>query len=115
MPKNRNNFLVDNVRVAKVLGGNILASEVVKGMVINKDTDGTIKKMEKVKVAVFTCGLDPVDTETKGNVLINNAAELMNYNDGEEKELQAQIKAIADSGEFLFFACFPSFLPSFFS
>lgn len=37
-------------------------------------------------------------TETKGTVLIKTAEELLNFSKGEENVLEAQIKAIADSG-----------------
>jgi hypothetical protein len=36
--------------------------------------------------------------ETKGNVLINNAEELLKFSSSEEKEIEKEIKAIADMG-----------------
>lgn len=49
-PKNPANFNVDNVRVAKLLGGGLHDSIVVRGMVLKSDAVGTIKRMEKAKV-----------------------------------------------------------------
>ena len=49
-PKNPVNFNVDNVRVAKLLGGGLHNSSVVRGMVLKNDTVGTIKQVEKEKV-----------------------------------------------------------------
>ena len=49
-PKNPVNFNVDNVRVAKLLGGGLHNSSVVRGMVLKNDTVGTIKRVEKAKV-----------------------------------------------------------------
>lgn len=98
MPKNPYNFNVDNVRVAKMIGGSLSASRVIKGMVFNRDTVGTLKKVKDAKIAVFTCSIAPSDTESKGTVLIHNADDLMNYNLSEEREIEATIKAIADSG-----------------
>lgn len=74
-----------------------------------------MKKVSKGKVAVFTCGLDIAQTETKGTVLLKNAEEMLNFTTGEEKHMEkvgiqlsldlchstpnAQIfKEIADSG-----------------
>ncbi|KAG6507647.1 hypothetical protein ZIOFF_032998 [Zingiber officinale] len=48
-PKNPANFNVDNVRVAKLLGGGLHNSLVVRGMVLKGDTVGTIKRVEKAK------------------------------------------------------------------
>ena len=42
--------------------------------------------------------MDTNQTETKGTVLIKTAAELTDFSRGEECQLEAQIKAIADSG-----------------
>ena len=47
-----------------------------------------IKRVKRAKVAVFTCGLDVAQTETKGTVLIKNADEMLNFTTGEEKHLE---------------------------
>lgn len=98
MPKNAFNFQVDNVRVVKILGGNLHQSTVIHGMVIPYPSIGKLKRIENAKIAVFTCAIQCADTETKGTVLIENASELMNFNISEEKEIDNAIKAIADSG-----------------
>jgi T-complex protein 1 subunit theta len=98
LPKNPYNFTVDSIRVCKLLGGSLNQSEVINGVVISTDTLTSIKALENVKVAVFTCALAAADTETKGTVLIHNASELMNFNASEEKEIEKQIKAIYESG-----------------
>ncbi|XP_044483796.1 T-complex protein 1 subunit theta-like [Mangifera indica] len=97
-PKNPANFNVDNVRVAKLLGGGLHNSTVVRGMILKNDAVGSIKKMEKAKVAVFAGGVDTSATETKGTVLIQNAEQLENYAKTEEAKVEELIKAVADSG-----------------
>lgn len=47
-----------------------------------------VKKATKAKVAVYTCGLDISQTETKGTVLLKKADELMDFSRGEEKQLE---------------------------
>ena len=91
-------FNVDNVRVVKILGGGLSDSRVVRGMIFGREPEGVIKKMSEGKVAVFTCGLDISQTETKGTVLLHNAKELSTFSGGEEKQLEKIIKEIADSG-----------------
>ncbi|GAV72688.1 Cpn60_TCP1 domain-containing protein, partial [Cephalotus follicularis] len=97
-PKNPANFNVDNVRVVKLLGGGLQNSTVVGGMVLKNDAVGTIKRVEKAKVAVFVGGVDTAATETKGTVLIHNAEQLENYAKTEEAKVEELIKAVADSG-----------------
>merc|ERR1712050_362693 len=91
-------FNVDNVRVCKILGSGLTSSQVVQGMVFRRHTEGTVTKKENCKVAIYTCPVDALQTETKGTVLIKTAEELTNFSRGEETQLESQIKAIADSG-----------------
>ena len=44
-PKNPANINVDNVRVAKLLGGGLHNSSVVGGMVLRNDAVGAIKRV----------------------------------------------------------------------
>ncbi|XP_015117274.1 T-complex protein 1 subunit theta [Diachasma alloeum] len=97
LPENTT-FNVDNVRVCKILGSGIHASQVIQGMVFKRDVEGDVTKQEKAKIAVYTCPIDTSTTETKGTVLIKSAKELLDFSRGEESLLEGQIKAIADSG-----------------
>ena len=98
LPKNENNFSVDNVRVVKIQGGSIHDSRVVKGLVLKRGVEGTVKRVEDAKVAVFAQGVDTLGTETKGTVLIKSAEELESYSKGEEDKVEAAIKELADEG-----------------
>jgi hypothetical protein len=57
-PKNPHNFNVDNVRVVKLVGGAIHDSSVVNGMVLRRDTDGSVKDVSNAKVVVFAQAVD---------------------------------------------------------
>lgn len=97
-PKNPANFNVDNVRVAKLVGGGLHNCSVVRGMILKNDATGSIKKVEKAKIAVFAGGIDTSATETKGTVLIQSAEQLENYAKSEEAKVEELIKAVAESG-----------------
>ncbi|PSC71471.1 T-complex theta subunit [Micractinium conductrix] len=98
VPKNPHNFNVDNVRVAKISGGGLHDSHVVKGMVLKRAPEGSVQRVADGKVAVFAQGVDASSTETKGTVLIRSAEELEGYSRGEEARIEEIIKSIADSG-----------------
>ncbi|CRK38201.1 hypothetical protein BN1708_007666 [Verticillium longisporum] len=98
LPKNPLGFNVDNIRVVKIMGGSLEQSRVVKGMVFPKQPDGTIKKVKRAKVGVFSCPIDTSQTETKGTVLLHNAKEMMDFTKGEENQLEAAIKELHDVG-----------------
>lgn len=97
-PKNPANFNVDNVRVAKLVGGGLHNCSIVRGMVLKSDAVGSIKRVEKAKIAVFVGGVDTSATETKGTVLIHSGEQLENYAKTEEAKVEELIKAVADSG-----------------
>lgn len=80
------------------MGGSLEQSRVVKGMVLGREPDGTIKKATKAKVGVFSCPIDISQTETKGTVLLKTANEMLNFTKGEEERLETAIKELYDSG-----------------
>ncbi|KAL3230472.1 T-complex protein 1 subunit theta [Nakaseomyces bracarensis] len=94
-------FNVDSIRVVKIMGGSLSNSTVIKGMVFNREPEGHVKSLpqgEKHKVAVFTCPIDIANTESKGTVLLHNAQEMLDFSKGEEKQIDAMMKEIADMG-----------------
>eukprot|EP00939_MAST-03C_sp_MAST-3C-sp1_P001169 g1169.t1 len=94
----KRSFNVDNVRVAKLVGGSVSESKVIKGVVVERDTQGTVKRAKNANVAVFAMSIEASSTEAKGTVLIKNAEDLMAYSKSEETLMEKQIKAIANSG-----------------
>eukprot|EP00761_Pharyngomonas_kirbyi_P003334 gb/GECH01003338.1/.p1 GENE.gb/GECH01003338.1/~~gb/GECH01003338.1/.p1 ORF type:complete len:540 (+),score=137.37 gb/GECH01003338.1/:1-1620(+) len=97
-PKNPANFNVDNVRVCQIEGLSLEQSQLLRGMVLPRDTSGTIKKINDAKVAVFGCSVDTPDTETKGTVLIESADQLVEYNKSEEAAMEEIIRGLHDAG-----------------
>jgi T-complex protein 1 subunit theta len=89
---------VDNVRVCKLIGGTVADSQIVKGVVVQRDAETSVKHVEKAKIAVFGCSIEASAPETKGTVVIKSAEELKAYNKGEERMMEDAIKGIADSG-----------------
>lgn len=98
MPDGRNAVNVDNVRVSKLIGRTLYDSQVVKGLVVERDSLGSVKHVTNAKVAVFGCGIEAGSTETKGNVVLKDADDLRAYTQGEEKSMEDAIAAIAATG-----------------
>jgi len=98
LPDKETQFNVDNVRVCKILGSGLHSSQVINGMVFKRHAESNVIKKESCKVAIYTCPIDALQTETKGTVLIKTAEELTTFSRGEESQLEKQIKAIADAG-----------------
>lgn len=79
-------------------GQGIYGSSVMSGMVFTRQVEGDVQKAEKCSLAVYTCPLDIMQTETKGTVLLKTAQELLDFSKGEESVIEQQVKAIADTG-----------------
>ena len=97
-PKNPELFNEENVRVARMLGGSVYDSLVIKGMVVVRHIEGAITKAEKCKVAVFNCPFENIGCETKDTVLFKNADELLGYTKSEEDNIERIVKDLVDAG-----------------
>ncbi|VEU21445.1 DEKNAAC102383 [Brettanomyces naardenensis] len=92
-------FNVDSVRVVKIMGASIASSFVVNGMVLPREPESQLKKVNgPAKVAIFNCPVDISTSETKGTVLLHNAKEMLEFSRGEEEQLEKVVKEIHDSG-----------------
>jgi len=96
--KNPTSFNVDNVRSVKIPGGSVNDSYVIKGFVLNRNSEGTIKHVKNAKIACFGCNIDISTLDSKETVSIKNAEELLSYSKREEKAIEDDIIAIASSG-----------------
>ncbi|VDP90405.1 unnamed protein product [Echinostoma caproni] len=94
----KSHFNVDNVRVLKVLGAGVSSSKIVRGMVFRRETEGEVKEAKDCKIAIFSCPIDTLQTETKGTVLLTTADELTQFSKGEENLMEKHMRAIADAG-----------------
>jgi T-complex protein 1 subunit theta len=98
MPTDHRKFNVDSVRVQKILGGTIMDSRVIHGMVVTRGSETTIHEIKNAKIAVFNTSIEMQQGETKGTVLLKSADDLMNYTRGEENQFEGFIKGLAEAG-----------------
>ncbi len=59
-----------------ISGMSVFESFLMKGFVLVRGSEGTIKHVDKAKIVIFGTEVDLSATETKGNVLIKNAEEV---------------------------------------
>ncbi len=53
-------FDVDNIRVVHILGGSVTDSSLMSGMLIKRGVEGTISRVSKPRIAVYSCPLDTI-------------------------------------------------------
>ena len=98
MGDNPKGFDVEYIRVSKILGGSLYDSEVLSGMMIERAPLTSLEKVEKPKIAVFGCPFVMEGGETKSNLLIKNAEDLLNFSKSEEQHMENLVKEISDLG-----------------
>ncbi|KAF6780469.1 hypothetical protein AHF37_00053, partial [Paragonimus kellicotti] len=74
-------------------GSGVSSSRIIRGMVFRRETEGEVKEVRNCKVAVFSCPVDALQTETKGTVLLTTADELTQFNKGEENLMEKSLSA----------------------
>lgn len=51
-------FDIDNVRVVQILGSSVDDSTFMSGMVVKRNVEGSVERMPKPRIAVYSCPLD---------------------------------------------------------
>ncbi|KAA6392708.1 MAG: putative T-complex protein 1 subunit theta [Streblomastix strix] len=87
-------FNVDNIRFAKIMGGSLSDSTVVRGFCLARNTEGKIKHIKNAKIAVYGCAIEKEEGETKGTIVLNSAQELQNYTALEENRMRDKINNV---------------------
>jgi len=67
-------------------------------MVCIRQSETSIHRVTKAKVAVFNTNIEMQQGETKGTILLTSADELQNYSKSEEDKFEGFIKGLADAG-----------------
>jgi T-complex protein 1 subunit theta len=83
LPEVATRFDVDNIRIVQVMGSNITDSYTMRGFLVKRDAETTIKSVMAPVVAVYSCSFDTETADTKGTVLLKTADEMLNYAKGE--------------------------------
>ncbi len=91
---------VDNVKVEKKTGTGLAGSELIKGIVIDKEVvhANMPKKVENAKIALIDAALEIKETETDAKIEITAPDQLQAFLDQEEGMLKKMVEQIKKSG-----------------
>lgn len=64
------------------------SSTMVQGMVFRRDVESDVHAVTQSKIAIYSCPLEALQTETKGTVLLHTADELKEFSKGEEGQME---------------------------
>jgi thermosome len=90
----------DNVQVEKKTGGGIEDTELVQGMVIDKERvhPGMLRKVENAKIALLDHALEVEKTEFDAEIRITDPNQLKAFLDEEENMLKNMVEKVKASG-----------------
>jgi thermosome len=91
---------IDNIKVEKKSGGSSADSELIKGIIIDKDVvhPGMPKRVAKAKIALLACALEVKETETDAEIRITDPQQLKAFLQEEERMLREMVDQIKKTG-----------------
>jgi thermosome len=92
--------VVDNVKVEKRIGGSALDTQLVKGIVLDKEVvhPGMPKRVKGAKIALLNCALEIEQTETKAKIHIQTPEQIQAFLKEEQRMLQEMVEKIKEVG-----------------
>ena len=91
---------LDNIKVEKLVGENTEKSELIKGIVLDKDIvhSAMPKKVENAKIALLDSALEIKNTEIDAKIQITDPSQLNAFLEQEERTLREMVNKIKESG-----------------
>jgi len=90
----------DNIKLEKKQGGGIEDTELIKGIVVDKEVvHGSMpKRVEKAKIALIDSAIEVKEMETDAKINITSPEQLEAFLEQEEKMIKDMVEKIAQSG-----------------
>ncbi len=91
---------IDNIQIIKKTGKSLLESQLIQGLIIDKEAvhTGMPKKIEKAKIALLDCPLEIEKTEFSAEIRIRDPNQMKAFLDQETKMLKEMVDKIKASG-----------------
>jgi thermosome len=90
----------DDVKIEKKQGGSLNDTELVRGIVIDKEVvhPNMPKKVKNAKIALLDAALEVKETETSAEIRITDPSQLQSFLEQESKMLKDMVEKVAKSG-----------------
>ena len=91
---------IDNIKVEKKSGGSSSDSQLIQGIVLDKEVvhPDMPKRKEKAKIALLNLALEVKETETDAKINITDPEQLRSFLDEERRMLQEMVEQIKKAG-----------------
>ena len=91
---------IDNVKVEKIVGGSVDQSELVEGVIVDKERvhENMPYAVEAAHIALIDTAVEVRETEIDAEVNVTDPEQLQQFLDQEEKQLKEMVDTLADAG-----------------
>jgi len=91
---------MDNIQIQKQKGGSIDDTEIVKGIILDKERvhEGMPKQVKNAKIALVNAAIEVKKTEVDARIQINDPTQLQAFLDEEEGMLKKMVDKVVKSG-----------------
>jgi len=91
---------IDNVQIIKKAGKSLFDTQLIKGVIIDKEVVHTEmpKRIENAKVALLDCALEVEKTEFSSEIRIRDPTQIQAFLDKETQMLEEMVKKVKASG-----------------
>ncbi len=91
---------IDNIKVEKKSGGSSSDSQLIQGIVLDKEVvhPGMPRRKEKAKITLLNLALEVKETETSAKINITDPEQLRSFLDEERRMLQEMVDQVKKSG-----------------
>ncbi|ADP76885.1 thermosome subunit [Methanothermus fervidus DSM 2088] len=90
----------DHIKIEKKEGGSADDSELVQGVIIDKERvhPGMPKEVKNAKIALLNCPLEVKETEVDAEIRITDPSQMQKFVEQEEEMIKEMVKTIVDTG-----------------
>lgn len=100
--ENQEGFVIDRdmIKVEKNEGGSIEDTELVKGVILDKEKvhGGMPETVEDANIALLDSAIEVKETETDAEISISDPNQMQNFVEQEEEQLKEMVNAIDEAG-----------------
>jgi len=91
---------IDNIKVEKKSGGSSADSQLVQGLILDKEVvhPGMPRRIEKAKIALLNLALEVKETETDAKINITDPEQLRSFLEEERRMLQEMVGQVKKAG-----------------
>jgi len=97
---NTYNVDMDNIKVEKKAGGSIQDTDMLKGIILDKEVvhGGMPKRVEKAKIALINAALEVEKTEMSAEIRISDPQQMKSFLEEENNMLKGMVEKVTKSG-----------------